>query len=135
MAKKVAVVDGSNVAYLELSQNNKPQIENLQKVSKKLESEGYKAIVIIDASLQHEVDDPELLDELEDTGFLHQAPAGTDADYFIVETADRKNGIIVSNDTYEEYEEDYDWLPRRRVPLMIVEGEVELYTEKKGLLK
>ncbi|TFG14607.1 hypothetical protein EU537_02775 [Candidatus Thorarchaeota archaeon] len=130
MSKQVAIVDGSNVAYLELSENNKPKIDNLRKVSKKLETKGYRPVVIIDASLRHEVDDPELLDELEDTGFLHQAPAGTDADYFIVETADRKDGIIVSNDTYEEYEEDYPWLPNRRVPLMIVEGEVELYFEK-----
>jgi hypothetical protein len=130
VSKRVAVVDGSNVAYLELSEDNKPQIDNLRKVSKKLKTKGYKPVVIIDASLQHEVDDPELLDDLEDTGFLHQAPAGTDADYFIVETADRKNGIIISNDTYDEYEEDYPWVARRRVPLMIVEGEVELYFEK-----
>ncbi len=130
MSKRVAVVDSSNVAYLQLSKDNNPMIENLQKVSGKLEKEGYKSIIIIDASLQHEVDAPELLDELENTGFLHQAPAGTDADYFIIETAERKDGVIVSNDTYDDYQEEHPWILERRIPLMIIEGEVQLYFEK-----
>lgn len=45
----------------------------------------------------------------------------------IVETTDREEARIVSNDRYEEYHHDFPWIPDRRVPLMIIDGEVELY--------
>jgi hypothetical protein len=36
----------------------------------------------------------------------------------------------VSNDRYQSYRERYAWIDERRVPLMIVNGSVELYEEK-----
>lgn len=126
MEEKI-VVDGSNVAHLETSRDGSPKISNVEAVRSALRDRGYDPIVIVDASLRHEIDDPQQLESLLDDEKIHQAPSDTDADYFIVETADREDARIVSNDRYEEYQDDFPWIPDRRVPLMIIDGEVELY--------
>lgn len=126
MAKKI-VVDGSNVAHLETSADGSPKVSNIQAVRSALRDRGYEPIVIVDASLRHEIDDPDQLEDLLDLEEIHQAPSDTDADYFIVETADREDARIVSNDRYEEYQDDFPWIPDRRIPLMIIDGAVELY--------
>jgi len=52
------------------------------------------------------------------------------ADYFILETADRLEAVVVSNDTFDRFRDRYPWVEQRRGPLMIVRGEVELYEQK-----
>ncbi|MDX1567563.1 MAG: hypothetical protein R3223_07170 [Longimicrobiales bacterium] len=126
MAEKI-VVDGSNVAHIETSGDGSPKISNIQAVRSALQDRGYDPVIIVDASLRHEIDDPQQLEHLLEDEKIHQAPSDTDADYFIVETADREGARIVSNDRYEEYQDDFSWIPDRRVPLMIIDGEVELY--------
>ncbi|MDX1624195.1 MAG: hypothetical protein R3199_09455 [Gemmatimonadota bacterium] len=126
MADKI-VVDGSNVAYVEPSEDGQPKVSNIQAVREALIDRGWDPVVIVDASLRHEIDDPDQLEALLDDQKVHQAPAGSDADYFVVETAERENAPIVSNDEFEEYRDEHPWIEKRRVPLMIVDGEVELY--------
>ncbi len=126
-AKNVIVVDGANVAYVETSEEGQPQVSNLMAVHRTLEQKGYTPLIIVDASLRHSIDDPERLEQLIDEQVVRQAPAGTDADYFILETADRQDAHIVSNDDFEQYQDQYPWLEHRRVPLMIINGHVELY--------
>ncbi|HBY96831.1 MAG: hypothetical protein M5U01_33540 [Ardenticatenaceae bacterium] len=57
-------------------------------------------------------------------------PAETDADYFVLETAGREEALVVSNDQFEPYQDRFPWIEQRRVPLMIINGEVELYKPK-----
>ncbi|MBX6342575.1 MAG: Zc3h12a-like ribonuclease, partial [Thermomicrobiaceae bacterium] len=64
--EKVAVVDGSNVAYEEQTKGGKPKVSNLVAVRRALEERGYHPIVIVDASLHHVVDDPPQLEALLD---------------------------------------------------------------------
>ncbi|MFN2291363.1 MAG: NYN domain-containing protein [Anaerolineae bacterium] len=131
MAKEdIAVVDGSNVAYAELSQQGEPKVSNLVAVGRALEAQGYRPIVIVDATLRHEVDDPEQLEGLLDKQEVRQAPAGTDADFFVLETAEQHHGLLVSNDEFEQFREEYPWITERRLPFMIVEGRAELYKPK-----
>lgn len=118
------VVDGSNVAYLETTKEGKPRVSNLRAVRDRLLERGYDPVVIVDASLRHEIDDPDQLEALLDDQRIRQAPSGTDADYFVVETAERESARIVSNDEFEEYRDEHPWIEERRVPLMIVNGEV-----------
>lgn len=123
----VAVIDGANVAYIEKNKKGAPKVSNLTEVRSTLTKMGYEVFIIIDASLRYQVDDPEKLESLLDKQIIHQAPAGTDADYFILEMANEMDAIVVSNDEYEQYQKKYPWIKERRLPLMIVNGHVELY--------
>lgn len=130
MASRVAVVDGANVAYAELSAGGEPKVSNIVAVRRALEARGYEPIIIVDAALRHQVDDPEQLEGLLDSQVVRQAPAGTDADYFVLAVADDYDDArVVSNDSFDEYREQYPWIAQRRLPLMIVKGQVELYDE------
>jgi hypothetical protein len=129
------LVDGANVAFVELSATDKPKVSNLVAVRRALEERGYEPIIIADASLRHEVDDPRQWEALVDEQDIRQAPAGTDADYFILETANRYDARVVSNDEFESYRDEYPWIEERRVPLMIINGHVQFYQgrlEKSG---
>ncbi|HBY96830.1 MAG: hypothetical protein M5U01_33535 [Ardenticatenaceae bacterium] len=63
---RVIVVDGANVAYEEVSKENQPKVSNLVAVRRVLEQKGYRPIVIVDASLRYEIDDPAQLEVLID---------------------------------------------------------------------
>lgn len=127
MSSNVIVVDGTNVAYEEFSHDGKPKVANLVAVRKTLERDGFDPIIIIDASLRYDIDDPDQLEGLLDDQRVRQVPAGTDADYFVLTTAQRENAQVVSNDQYNGYQDQYGWIEERRIPFMIVRGEVEFY--------
>ncbi len=129
-SKEIVLVDGANVAYIEQSKGGSPKVSNLVAVRKKLESLGYRPIIIVDAALRHEIDDPKQLESLIDDQVVRQAPAGTDADFFIIETAEEEHAKIVSNDEYFDYRDKYKWIPERRVPVMIINGDVTFYDDK-----
>jgi hypothetical protein len=124
---KAVVVDGANVAYAELSKEGQPKISNIVAVRRALQEKGYDCVIVVDASLRHEIDDPDQLEGLVDQQAVQQAPAGTDADYFVLETAEELDAQVVSNDEFRGYRDRFPWIERRRVPLMLVNGEVELY--------
>jgi hypothetical protein len=125
--KSVIVVDGANVAYIEESKEGDPKVSNLVAVREALEAKGYEPVIIVDASLRHQVDDPDQLEALIEDQKIRQAPAGTDADYFILQFAEQKDALVVSNDEFEQYQDQFPWIEQRRVPLMIVHGDVQLY--------
>ena len=130
MAKRIAVVDGANIAYSEQSQKGDPKVSNILAVRAALEKRGYDPLIIVDSSLVYEIDDRPQLEALIDDQIVRQAPAGTDADYFVIEMAKEHNALIVSNDRYESYRKDHSWIEDRRVPVMIIHGEAELYEPK-----
>lgn len=78
----------------------------------------------------YEIDDKAQLESLIHDQVVRQVPAETDADYFIVEVAEEYNALIISNDQYEPYRKDYPWIDKRRVPLMIINGNAQLYEPK-----
>lgn len=121
------VVDGSNVAWEDQSANGKPQLRNLVQMRKLLAGMGFEPIVIVDAALHHQIDQPDELDKLIDAGEVLQAPAGTDADFFVLQTAKDKDAPFVSNDTERDYQDEFTHLRQRRIPFMIVDGHIELY--------
>lgn len=121
------VMDGSNIAYLETSRGGKPRVDAIERVRHSLIDMGYRPIVIVDAALWHQVDDPERLNHLIDTGVINQAPAGTDADVFLLETAKREDARIVTDDRYKDHEARFPEAEARRTPVMIVDGLVEFY--------
>ncbi|HEX6184001.1 MAG TPA: hypothetical protein VFZ44_09000 [Pyrinomonadaceae bacterium] len=128
--KSVVVIDGANVAYEERSAGGKPKLSNLLRVRGELEERGFEAIILVDASLKYDIDDQEQLEKLIQSQQVRQVPAGTDADYFIIQFADQLDALIVTNDRYKDYAQQYPWIPERRLPYMIVKGEVVLYDEQ-----
>ena len=127
MSGKIAVVDGANIAYIEMSQKGDPKVSNILAVRSALEEKGYETFVVADASLIYEIDDPSQLEVLIQNQTIRQVPAGTDADYFVIQTAEELNAIMISNDDYQPYLEEHPWLKKRRVPVLIIRGRVELY--------
>ena len=130
--ERVAVVDGANVAYAERSAEGEPKVSNIVAACQALEAEGYTPIVIIDASLYHEIDDPAQLEGLLDQQDIRQAPSQTDADYFVLQTAERYNAWVLTNDEYYEYRDEYEWIDERRVPFMMINDRLEIYRPQLG---
>jgi hypothetical protein len=127
--KRFIVVDGANVAFESPSNGGKPRLCNILAVCRVLEDRGYEPIVIVDAALRHKIDDPEQLEALIEKKRILQAPAGTDADFFVLETANQQQACVVSNDTYKDRLDSFPWIRDRRVPVMFAAGDVQLYVE------
>jgi hypothetical protein len=122
--RKRALVDGSNVAHS--SEGGRALVDNILLICEKLEEEGLEPIVVVDAALRHQIDDEEKYEELVEKGEIHQAPAGTDADYFILSFARELGTAIVSNDRFKQHREAFPEARERVIRYMIVEGEVVL---------
>ena len=130
--REAVIIDGANVAYEEKSAGGRPKLSNLLKVRRELEERGFEAIILVDASLKYDIDDQTQLESLIASQQVRQVPAGTDADFFIIQLAEQLDARIVTNDRYKDYAERFPWIPERRLPYMIVKGEVVLYEDQQG---
>ncbi len=119
---RVVLVDGSNVAFS--SEGEKARLQNILCVRDRLVAEGFEPIVVVDAALRHKIDDPGGYERLVDEGIIKQAPAGTDADYFILSFAEELDASVVSNDRFKDRIKQYPALRKRLIKYMIVQGEV-----------
>ena len=120
----LVLVDGSNVAHS--SEGEQPVLANIVAVCDKLREEGYDPVVVVDAALRHQIDDRSRYEQLVETGTIKQAPAGTDADYFILSFARELGASIVSNDRFKDRIDRYPEVRERIIRYMIVAGEVVL---------
>jgi hypothetical protein len=117
-----ALVDGSNVAHS--SEGGQGRLRNIELVVEKLHEEGLEPIVVADAALRHQIDEPEKYEALIEAGEIRQAPAGTDADFFILSFARELDANIVSNDRFRDRLESFPDSRDRMIRYMIVEDEV-----------
>jgi hypothetical protein len=120
----VVLVDGSNVAHS--SEGEQPRLANIVAVCDKLREEGYDPVVVVDAALRHQIDDHAGYERMVDDGRIKQAPAGTDADYFILSFARELEASIVSNDRFRDRQKVFPEASRRLIRYMVVKGEVVL---------
>jgi hypothetical protein len=120
----VVLVDGSNVAHS--SEGERAHLANITAVCDKLREEGYEPVVVVDAALRHQIDDRNSYERLVDSGAIRQAPAGTDADYFILSFARELEASIVSNDRFRDRQKAFPDAAKRLIKYMIVKGEVVL---------
>ena len=120
--KQIALVDGSNVAHA--TERERPALENILLICDRLEEEGYQPIVVVDAALRHQIDERGEYEKLVERGEIRQAPAGTDADYFILAFARELDAVVVSNDRFRDREKAFPEAMERIIRYMIVEGEV-----------
>lgn len=119
---KVAIIDGSNVAHS--SEGDQARLENIRLVSRKLVEEGYQPVVVVDAALRHQIDDRTRFEEMVEDGRIKQAPAGTDADYFILSFARELEAVVVSNDRFKDRLDAFPEARERVIRFMIVNDEV-----------
>ncbi|HEY0809526.1 MAG TPA: hypothetical protein VGD49_05155 [Longimicrobiales bacterium] len=119
---RTVIIDGSNVAHS--TEGEKAMLENIRVVRAKLIQEGYDPVVLADAALRHQIDDEPGLEQLVEHGTIKQAPAGTDADYFILSFARELGANIVSNDRFKDRVQAFPEIKKRVIRYMIVNGEV-----------
>lgn len=117
----IVIVDGSNVAH---SSEGTARLHNIQVVCGKLIEEGYEPVVVVDAALRHQIDDKQQYERLVEEGRLRQAPAGTDADYFILKFARELAASVVSNDRFKDRLQSFPEARDRVIRYMIVADEV-----------
>ena len=123
-AASLVLVDGSNVAHS--SEGEHPELANIVAVCGKLREEGYEPVVVVDAALRHQIDDRVGYERLVVDGTIRQAPAGTDADYFILSFARELDASIVSNDRFRDRQKAFPEAAKRLIRYMVVKGEVVL---------
>ena len=118
------LVDASNVAHA--TEGGEARLRNITLVQEKLREAGLEPIVVADAALRHQIDDKAAYERLIDDGKVHQAPAGTDADYFILSFAREMDARILTNDRFRDRAKDFPRERNRVIRFMIVDGEVVL---------
>ncbi|CAN5822987.1 hypothetical protein BH23GEM6_BH23GEM6_26660 [soil metagenome] len=116
------IVDGSNVAHA--GEGEKASLLAIKVVCDKLTVEGYEPIIVVDAALRHQIDDKPGYEAMVAEGNIRQAPAGTDADYFILSFARELEASIVSNDRFRDLEKSFPEARERVIRFMIVNDEV-----------
>lgn len=107
------VVDGSNIAT---EGRSEPSLAQLREAVDALAAEyaGAEILVVVDASLEHKLSTSERsqLKELELSGDIVAPPAGSvgRGDAFILKIAERINAVVLSNDSFHEFQADHRWL-------------------------
>ena len=124
MTKPIVLVDGSNVAHS--TEGEKAQLANIVAMREKMQEEGFDPVVVVDAALRHQIDDTAGYERLVESGVVRQAPAGTDADYFLLSFARELDARIVSNDRFRDRLNAFPDAADRLIRYMIVEREVVL---------
>lgn len=120
---KRAIVDASNVAH---AGEKGARLATLLAVRDELREEGFEPILIADAALRHQIDDRDGYERLVESGELQQAPAGTDADYFVLKLAKDLGALVVSNDRFRDGGKLAEEAKSRQIRFMVVAGEVVL---------
>jgi hypothetical protein len=117
-----ALIDGSNVAHA--TEGEAARLANILLVRDRLVEQGFEPIIVTDAALRHQIDDSPAYEELVADGTIHQAPAGTDADYFLLSFAKELDAALVSNDRFRDRSRQFAEVRRRIIRYMIVADEV-----------
>ncbi|HEX3424604.1 MAG TPA: S1 RNA-binding domain-containing protein, partial [Acidimicrobiales bacterium] len=113
MAARHVVVDGSNLAT---EGRSMPSLAQLDQAVREflMENPDDMVIVVVDASFGHRIDPSELkvFEEAEAAGELVSPPAGAigRGDAFLLRIADKTGATVLSNDSFQEFHGDYEWL-------------------------
>jgi hypothetical protein len=118
------IIDASNVAHS--TEKTAPKLANVRLVRDRLTEDGMTPILVADAALRHQIDDPDGYEALVKAGEIQQAPAGTDADYFILSFARELDASVLSNDRFKDRIAHFPEVEERIIRYMIVAGEVVL---------
>mgnify|MGYP006275280661 CR=1 FL=1 len=112
-SKMRVVVDGSNLATESRTTPSLPQLRDA--VSSFLEEyPAAEILVVVDATFGHRIAAGEqaAFKELEAAGDMVSPPAGSigRGDAFILKIAERIGAVVLSNDSFQEFQADHPWL-------------------------
>ena len=124
MAGDPVLVDAANVAHS--TEGATAKLSNIHLVMDKLREEGFRPLIVADAALRHQIDDKAAYEKLIEDGVVQQAPAGTDADYFILSFAREMSARILTNDRFRDRAAEFSEERDRVIRYMIVDGAVVL---------
>jgi len=92
-----AVVDGSNIANM--SRSSRGKLAYIAQIRRASWEEGYfPVIVIVDASLRHQIDQPDELMNMVERGEIRMATPGTSADPLLIEETNARGATLITND-------------------------------------
>ena len=107
------VIDGSNLAT---EGRTEPSLAQLKEAVAAFHAEhpGAVATLVVDASFEHRIDPSErdAFAKSEAAGEVVSPPAGAvgRGDGFLLQIADRTGGTVISNDSFQEFHAEYEWL-------------------------
>jgi S1 RNA binding domain/Zc3h12a-like Ribonuclease NYN domain len=107
------VIDGSNLAT---EGRTEPSLAQLKEAVAAFRAEhpGAVTTVVVDASFEHRIDPSERAEfaKTEAANEVVSPPAGAvgRGDGFLLQIADRVGAAVLSNDSFQEFHADYDWL-------------------------
>jgi hypothetical protein len=113
MIRPHVVVDGSNIAT---EGRSTPSLRQLDEAVQAFIAEHPSDLVtvVVDATFGHRIDPAEraMFDEAVSSGEIITAPAGAigRGDAFILQIADKADATILSNDSFQEFHGQYEWL-------------------------
>ncbi|MGA9077574.1 MAG: hypothetical protein WB383_04495, partial [Acidimicrobiales bacterium] len=113
MTSRHIVVDGSNLAT---EGRTTPSLAQLEEAVAEMRRELGEAevTVVVDASFAHRIDEAERphFEELAAAGSLVSPPAGAvgRGDAFLLRIAEKVNGVVLSNDSFQEFHGEHAWL-------------------------
>ena len=113
MSARHVVIDGSNIAT---EGRSLPSLQQLDEAVRAFLAERPHDLctVVVDATFEHRIDasEKQMYDEALAANELLTPPAGSigRGDKFILEIADRANATVFSNDSFQEFHGEYEWL-------------------------
>jgi len=119
------VIDGANIALTVRDSENRPMISNLYQLVEQLHTLGIKQFkVLSDRKLHYDTDNQEAYVALKERDTFDETPGGTEADYFILQFAKRKDAFIISNDMFREHYSRFgkEWVKKKRITFSFIDG-------------
>jgi hypothetical protein len=126
MKKEKAVIDACNILHLESPRQRKPSIKNIFAVMEAVRASGREPIIVLDRAMLSALGEPQELSTLLLSSCVISIPAGSDATRVVLEIAQENDAIIVSNDAYVDYWNEYPWVELCRLPVAVIDGAVRL---------
>ena len=107
------VIDGSNLAT---EGRTEPSLAQLHEAIEAIKAEHPEAIltIVVDASFEHRIDQSESkeFERIKSAGTFVSPPAGAvgRGDGFLLQIAHRTGATVLSNDSFQEFHGEYEWL-------------------------
>jgi len=107
------VIDGSNLAT---EGRTEPSLAQLHEAIEAIKAEHPEAIltIVVDASFEHRIDQSESkeFERIKSAGSFVSPPAGAvgRGDGFLLQIAHRTGATVLSNDSFQEFHGEYEWL-------------------------
>jgi tetratricopeptide (TPR) repeat protein len=114
------IIDGSNICFSYLPQSSTPSLALLLSLLVGLLENDFSFLCFFDANTRHKLRESSgdefsnLIEYLTSNHSDHfvEVPGGTEADEFILETANTTGESIISNDRYRDRSDQYNWIEK-----------------------